>query len=109
MAQGGGWNQNSHLALIRALSDGTPIIDKTRYETGSWYFTGDVSYYRGHTYSNKAPGFAFAVLPAYEVMKAVGKAKPAADITGQLWFLGLWGLALPAFVILLLVRRIADE
>ena len=26
MAQGPGWNQNSHYALIRGLADGTPTI-----------------------------------------------------------------------------------
>lgn len=109
MAQGPGWNQNSHYALIRAMSDGTPTIDRTRYETGAWYFTGDISDYRGHVYSNKAPGFAFATFPAYQVMKAAGKAKPVQYPTGQLWFLSLWSVVLPACILLLLVRKIGDE
>ena len=36
MAQGAGWNQSAHYALVRALSDGTPQIDRTQYETGTW-------------------------------------------------------------------------
>ena len=109
LAQGGGWNQNSHYALVRALADGTPVIDRTRNDTGTWYVTGDISAYRGHTYSQKAPGLAFATFPAYLTMKAAGKAHAVADATGQLWFLGLFGVVLPAFVLLYLVRKLANE
>jgi len=108
MTQGPGWNQNSHYALTRALADGTTIIDRTRYETGKWYVTGDISVFRGHTYSNKAPGFAFANLPAFEVMKAADGAPPRIDDSGQLWFLGLWTVVLPAAVLLFLVRKVAN-
>ena len=65
--------------------------------------------YRGHTYSNKAPGFAFATLPAYFAMRAAGEAWPATDASGQLWFLSLWSVVLPAFLLLFLVRRLANE
>jgi hypothetical protein len=109
LAQGPGWNANSHYALVRALDDATPSIDRTRHETGTWYVTGDISIHEGRTYSNKAPGFAFVTLPAYEAMKAAGKAEPVGTPEGQLWFLGLWGVVLPAFVLLFLVRRLADE
>jgi hypothetical protein len=108
LAQGFGWNQTSHYALIRALAEGTPTIDRSLQETGV-AGTGDISEYRGHVYSNKAPGLAFVTLPAYLVMKAAGKAKAVHDPTGQMWFLGLWGAVLPGFVLLLLVRRIADD
>jgi hypothetical protein len=108
LTQGPGWEQNSHYALTRALADGTTIIDRTRYETGVWNPTGDISVYRGHTYSNKAPGFAFANLPGYEAMKAAGEAWPWTDDTGQLWFLGLWTVVLPAAGLLFLVRRVAN-
>jgi hypothetical protein len=109
LVQGPGWNQNSHYALVRALADGTPRIDRTRYETGKWWVTGDISIYGGHTFSNKAPGFAFATLPAYLVLKAAGKAHPVTDPSDQLWFLGLWSVVLPALLLLLLVRRLANE
>ena len=106
--QGPGWNQDSHYALTRALAVGTPTIDQTRYETGN-VVTGDISVYHGHTYSNKAPGFAFATLPAYLALKAAGEAWPEPDMTGQLWFVGLWSVVLPAFLLLLLVRKLANE
>jgi hypothetical protein len=109
LAQGPGWNQNSHYALVRALAQGTPVIDRTRYETGKWWVTGDISVYRGRTFSNKAPGFAFATLPAYLALEAAGKAHPVADSTDQLWFLGLWSVVLPALLLLVLVRRLANE
>ena len=86
MAQGPGWNQNSHYALIRAVSDHTTVIDRTRYETGAWYFTGDISDYRGHVYSNKAPGFAFATLPAYQLMKTVATRGPSRKVSAAISF-----------------------
>ena len=49
-----GWNQNAHYALVRALAQGTPTIDKTRTEIGD-LGTGDVTLVDGHYYSNKAP------------------------------------------------------
>lgn len=108
LLQGSGWNQNSHYALTRALAAGTPSIDQTRYETGSGV-TGDISVYRGHTYSNKAPGFAFATLPAFLALRAAGDAWPVPDASGQLWFLGLWSVVLPAFLLLILVRKLSNE
>jgi hypothetical protein len=108
IAQPPGGNQNSHYALTRAIASGTPSIDRTRFEVGV-YSTGDISVYKGHVYSNKAPGLAFATLPAYEVLKAAGGAHPADDTTGQLWLLGLWSVLLPGTILLLLVRHVADE
>ena len=109
LAQGPGWNANAHYALVRALAEGTTTIDQTRYETGAWYSTGDISIHEGHVYASKAPGLAFATFPAYGVMKAAGQADPVEHPTGQLWFLTLCGVVLPAFVLLYLVRRLADE
>src|ERR1700704_5054899 len=42
-----GWNQTAHYALVRALADGTPRIDRTRHEVG-YSGTGDVSKIGGH-------------------------------------------------------------
>jgi hypothetical protein len=110
LAQGWGANQDTHYALVRALAAGTPSIDRTRFEVGNVQPpTPDISDYRGHVYSNKAPGLAFATLPAYFLMKAAGHAKPPHDSTGQLWFLTLWSVVLPGVMLLLLVRKIADE
>ena len=56
--QAGGWNQNSRFALVRAI-------------TGRWTLqidgfegcTGDRALYKGHFYSDKAPGVAFLSVP----------------------------------------------
>jgi hypothetical protein len=108
-AQGIGWNQLAHYSLVRALADRTPVVDAYRDETG------DVAWHGGHYYSAKAPGLAFATLPAYLVVDAVGardalaRVPGAADSTvGTLWALGLVGCVLPALVMLLLVRRLGD-
>jgi hypothetical protein len=108
-AQGIGWNQLAHFSLVRALADGTAVVDPYRDETG------DVAWHDGHYYSAKAPGLAFATLPAYLVLDATGlkdqlsRVPGAADSTvGTLWALGLVGCVLPALAMLLLVRRLAD-
>jgi hypothetical protein len=108
-AQGIGWNQWGHFALVQSLAGGTAVIDDFRDETG------DVAWHDGHYYSAKAPGLAFATLPAYVALDAVGakdalgRVPGAADSSvGMLWALGLFGCVLPAFVVLLLVRRLAD-
>jgi hypothetical protein len=108
MAQGAGWNQNAHYSLVRALSNGTPTIDKTRYETGEWYSTGDITSYRGHYYAAKAPGLAFASLPAYLPLKGAGVWN-SGDDTKMLWWLALWAVVLPAGILFLLVRHVADR
>lgn len=61
-----GWAQTSHHALVRSLSDGTPKIDRYHWETR------DKSYYKGHFYAVKGPGLAFASLPFYEALNALG-------------------------------------
>ncbi len=109
-AQGPGANQNAHYALVRALADGTPRIDRTRHEVG-YVGTADVSHYRGHYYAAKAPGLAFATLPVYLALEAAHSStvRPEPDPTRALWFLGLFGAVLPAALLLLLVRRLADR
>jgi hypothetical protein len=109
IAQGIGWNQLAHYSLVRALADGTPVIDKYRDETG------DVSWHDGHYYAAKAPGLAFATLPEFVVLDVTGlksamaKAPGAAnEAVGMLWALGLIGCVLPALGIALLVRRLGD-
>ena len=57
--QGTGWNQNSHFDLARVLVEQhTVSID--HYQRG----TGDKAFYRGHYYSDKAPGLSLLSLPA---------------------------------------------
>jgi hypothetical protein len=91
-----GYNQGSHLALVRALADGTPRIDSYRH------YSGDVSYYRGHVYSNKAPGLAFASLPAYLALRA-------AHLPHGVHVLSLWSVLLPAAILLFLVGWTAER
>jgi hypothetical protein len=62
--QGGGWNENSHLDLTRALVDQhTLTIDA--YHSN----TGDKAKVFGHYYSDKAPGLSVAAIPAYVSVK----------------------------------------
>ncbi|MGH3104724.1 MAG: hypothetical protein ACRDN6_11585, partial [Gaiellaceae bacterium] len=109
-AQGIGWNQNAHFALVRALADGTAVVDPYRDESG------DVAWVDGHYYSTKAPGLAFATLPAYVALDRLGLLGRLASVpgatdasVGTLWALGLVGVVLPAGLLLLLVRRLAGE
>jgi hypothetical protein len=91
-----GYNQGSHLALVHALADGTPRIDAYRD------YSGDESYYHGHVYSNKAPGLAFATLPAYLALRA-------AHLPHGVHVLSLWSVLLPAAILLLLVGWAAER
>lgn len=65
--QGGGWNQNSRMCLVRSIvQDKTFMIDACKEDTEEIEFanTGDWSNFKGHYYSNKSPGLSFmAVLP----------------------------------------------
>jgi hypothetical protein len=91
-----GYNQGSHLALVRALADGTPRIDAYRD------YSGDVSYHHGHVYSNKAPGLAFATLPAYVALRA-------AHLPHGVHALALWSVLLPAAILLVLVAWVIER
>jgi len=60
------WGQNSKLDLTMAIVDqGTFVIDDY-YQN-----TGDYALYKGHHYSDKAPGTSFLGVPFYAVFKAV--------------------------------------
>ena len=64
--QASGWAQTANFALVRALSHGTPVIDRYHWETR------DKSYFEGHYYSVKAPGLPMLTLPLYETLDAAG-------------------------------------
>lgn len=109
MPQGIGWNQNAHYALVRALADGTAVVDPYRDETG------DVAWVDGHYYSSKPPGLAFATLPVYLALESAGGLDLMArmpgladEAVGALWALGLVGCILPGALLLLLVSRLGD-
>jgi len=74
--QGGGWNQNTRFALVRAIVEHRTLrIDDTAMFEGR-LVTGDLARHDGHLYSDKAPGAALAaVLPATVGLLAV----PAPD------------------------------
>jgi hypothetical protein len=99
-------NEGAHYALTRALATGSPNIDASlRYPA---LRTIDETRFRGHTYAAKEPGLAAASVPPYALLKAVG-----VTTTGSprrlIWALHLWGVVLPAAVLLLFVRRQADR
>ena len=55
--QGGGWNQNSRFALVRAMTERDTLqIDAYREATG------DRAVWNGHYYSDKAPGASLLAL-----------------------------------------------
>jgi hypothetical protein len=107
-----GWNQGAHYALVRALADGKPYVDQTRFEVGKGGMaddgTGDLSFIDGHYYAAKSPGLAFTVLPPYLLLKAAGGADPVRESRPYVWYLQLFGALLPALLLLVLVARVAD-
>jgi hypothetical protein len=134
MAQGGFYNQDAHYALVKSLAEGTPYIDQSLRPAGNQgqprsndrtaepssdstrpigpavVREGDIAYFRGHAYAAKAPGLAFVALPAYLALRAVRPSTvEAPDDTSALWALGLFGVVLPSAILLLLVRKVADE
>jgi len=101
-----GDNQKAHYALLRALADGRAHVDEVR--TNPHLRTIDVTEHEGHLYAAKSPGLALFSLPPYLVLDRAG-VDTDGDTTRILWALHLWGAVLPALVLLLLVRRVADE
>lgn len=74
-----GWNQNSRLALTRALvEDQSTIIDAYAHTTG------DKSFRDGHYYCDKAPGMSvLATIPYagfYLARRATGRGLPSAEV-----------------------------
>src|SRR5437016_13614268 len=66
---GGGWNQNSRFDLIRAIVEqGTLRIDAYHDNTR------DKAIFRGHYYSDKAPGLALLGVPIVAVARPVLRA-----------------------------------
>lgn len=69
--EGGGWNQNSRFDLLRAIVEHHTLQIDVYHEN-----TQDKAHYRGHYYSDKAPGLVFLAVPfavaARPAMRAVG-------------------------------------
>ncbi len=56
--EGGGWNQNSRFDLLRA------IVEKHTLQIDAYHEnTQDKAHFRGHYYSDKAPGLVFLAVP----------------------------------------------
>lgn len=113
--QPSGCNQTAHLALVKALADGTPRIDRFAGETC------DTAFIDRHYYAAKAPGLALLTLPWYAALELTGLAvdgKPSGSPWPQAmlelprratWQVALWGATLAAFLLLLLVRSTAER
>ena len=56
--EGGGWNQNSRFDLLRAIVE-RHTLQIDAYHTN----TQDKAHFRGHYYSDKAPGLVFLAVP----------------------------------------------
>lgn len=63
---GKNWEAESHLYLTFAIVD-HHSFDIDAYHAG----LGDISYWRGHYYSDKAPGMSFLAVPPYAAFRAV--------------------------------------
>src|SRR5215471_10293756 len=71
--EGGGWNQNSRFDLLRAIVErGTLQIDASHTNTQ------DKAHFRGHYYSDKAPGLVFLAVP-FALAARVGMRVVGAD------------------------------
>jgi hypothetical protein len=69
--EGGGWNQNSRLDLVRAVVEQRTLRIDAYHEN-----TSDKAFANGHYYSDKAPGLALLAVPvafaARALMRAAG-------------------------------------
>ena len=110
-----GCPQNAHYAGTRAIAAGVPYIDRWAEQTCDLVHAG------GHFYAAKGPALDFWSAPWYLLLHAVG-AVPHDRNVGMgypdamvgvplraIWQIGLWAVVLPALVLLLLVRRLANE
>ena len=72
--EGGGWNQNSRFDLLRAIVERHTLQIDAYHEN-----TQDKAHFRGHYYSDKAPGLVFLAVPfalaARPALRMAGVAK----------------------------------
>jgi hypothetical protein len=95
-----GWNEQSHLAQVRAFDRGTAIIDPWQQKTG------DKAYYRRHYYGDKAPGLAFLALPVYHVARYEKLTKGDVKVAH---LLVVFVCVIPATILLLLAFRFVER
>src|SRR6201993_1415914 len=93
--EGGGWNQNSRFDLLRAIVEQHTLTIDAYHEN-----TQDKAHYRGHYYSDKAPGQVFLAVPfalAARPVLRIARIDPA-SARGEFWLSYLvtaWAVALP--------------
>lgn len=107
---GGGWNQNAHWDLTRAL-----VERQTFHIDGYRVNTGDISWNRDrhgeyHAYSNKPPGLPFLAAIPYAVLHPIeARMHVSLDswkvMTVNVWILTLLTVALPGALIPVLLFR----
>jgi hypothetical protein len=110
-----GCGQNAHYAATRAFAEGRPFVDRYAEETC------DLAQRGGHSYAAKGPALDMWSVPWYLLLRTV-HAVPANPNAGAgypsamagvplraVWQIGLWAVVLPAFVLLLLVRRTVER
>ncbi len=66
--QAGGWNQNSRFALVRAMTERNTLQIDAYHDS-----TGDRAVWRGHYYSDKAPGTSLLALIPVDVVRALNR------------------------------------
>lgn len=94
-SQGGGWNQNARMDLVRSIVEQkTFFIDSYVQNTGDW------SRFGGHYYPNKPPGSSFIGIPIYFLIYQVEKLSGVNFY--QRFFLNLNGYLLTLFSVSLL-------
>lgn len=101
IVQYAGWNERSHYAQVRALDAGTARID--RYASD----TGDLGYYKGHYYSDKAPGLALFTVPFYALTR--GLHISSGSEPNEIHILALFGSLVPAAILLLLIASFVER
>ena len=102
-----GANQNANFALTRSLAHGSPQLDTTGSGPAA-IPTHDVVRHDGHWYAAKPPGLAAASILPFMALEAIG-VETTGDVTRPLWALHLWGVVLPALILLILVQRLGDR
>jgi hypothetical protein len=65
----GGWNQNSRFAMIRA------VLERHTLEIDAYQLhTGDRAFWRGHYYTDKAPGASLVALAPVQAARLISRA-----------------------------------
>jgi hypothetical protein len=111
LVQQPGCSEAGHYALLRALGDGTPEIDRYHWSTC------DVAWYHGHFYAGKGPGLALVSFPFYELLRAAGlvwnQLPPSGYLSGipdkASWPFTVLVVVLSACALFVLMKTLADR